>query len=84
MQTTLEQLKQWLDGAEVHNDSGLAGVAIHGATTDSRAVVPGNLFIALHGERFDAHDFLDQAVAIHITAAQIDLQLAATRKHFDG
>lgn len=30
--------------------------------TDSRAVVPGCLFVALEGERFDAHDFLQQAV----------------------
>ncbi len=29
-------------------------------TTDSRQVEPGNLFIALRGERFDAHGFLDQ------------------------
>lgn len=26
--------------------------------TDSRAVSPGDVFFALHGERFDAHDFL--------------------------
>ncbi|MCW5296754.1 UDP-N-acetylmuramoyl-tripeptide--D-alanyl-D-alanine ligase [Herbaspirillum lusitanum] len=71
MQTTLEQLKQWLDGATVHNDAGaLADVSINGATTDSRAVVPGNLFIALRGERFDAHDFLD-AVAAQGAAAVV-------------
>jgi UDP-N-acetylmuramoyl-tripeptide--D-alanyl-D-alanine ligase len=26
--------------------------------TDSRTVEPGDLFVALKGERFDAHDFL--------------------------
>jgi UDP-N-acetylmuramoyl-tripeptide--D-alanyl-D-alanine ligase len=31
--------------------------------TDSRAVKPGNLFVALKGERFDAHAFLGQAAA---------------------
>lgn len=30
-------------------------------TTDSRALKPGDLFVALVGERFDAHDFLAQA-----------------------
>ena len=46
-----------------------------GVSTDSRSLVPGNLFIALRGERFDAHDFLDQvagraaAVIIDRTAA---------------
>lgn len=30
--------------------------------TDSRTVAPGDLFVALRGEKFDAHDFLSQAV----------------------
>lgn len=30
--------------------------------TDSRHLVPGCLFVALRGERFDAHDFLGQAL----------------------
>ncbi|MFZ1899933.1 MAG: Mur ligase family protein, partial [Azonexus sp.] len=37
--------------------------AISGVSTDTRAVAAGQLFVALRGERFDAHDFLDQAVA---------------------
>ncbi len=31
--------------------------------TDSRAIEPGDLFVALRGERFDGHDFLSEAVA---------------------
>jgi UDP-N-acetylmuramyl tripeptide synthase len=31
--------------------------------TDSRTVEPGDLFVALKGERFDAHDFLADVVA---------------------
>ena len=30
--------------------------------TDSRQIVPGCLFVALEGEKFDAHEFLQQAV----------------------
>ena len=30
--------------------------------TDTRAIAPGDWFLALKGERFDAHDFLDAAV----------------------
>jgi UDP-N-acetylmuramoyl-tripeptide--D-alanyl-D-alanine ligase len=33
------------------------------AWTDTRTIAPGDLFVALVGERFDAHDFLRQAVA---------------------
>jgi UDP-N-acetylmuramoyl-tripeptide--D-alanyl-D-alanine ligase len=32
-------------------------------STDTRTIAPGSLFIALRGDRFDAHDFLDRAVA---------------------
>lgn len=36
--------------------------ALSGISTDTRAIQPGNCFVALAGDRFDAHDFLDQAV----------------------
>jgi len=31
-------------------------------STDSRMIEPGDTFVALHGERFDGHDFAAQAV----------------------
>jgi UDP-N-acetylmuramoyl-tripeptide--D-alanyl-D-alanine ligase len=33
-------------------------ISFIGVSTDTRSVVPGNLFVALKGERFDAHDFV--------------------------
>ena len=36
-------------------------VAFAGVTTDSRHVRPGELFVALRGERHDAHDYVAQA-----------------------
>ncbi|MCU0484396.1 MAG: UDP-N-acetylmuramoyl-tripeptide--D-alanyl-D-alanine ligase [Chloroflexi bacterium] len=36
---------------------------VRGAAVDSRLVEPGNLFVALRGERTDGHRFLGQAVA---------------------
>jgi UDP-N-acetylmuramoyl-tripeptide--D-alanyl-D-alanine ligase len=38
-----------------------ADLAIDSVSTDTRAIGPDQLFVALAGERFDAHDFLDQA-----------------------
>ena len=38
--------------------SGAPGCVLRGISTDSRTIVPGNLFVALTGEKFDGHDFL--------------------------
>ncbi len=40
-------------------------------STDTRHLVPDTLFIALKGNKFDAHDFLDQAHAGGATAAVV-------------
>jgi UDP-N-acetylmuramoyl-tripeptide--D-alanyl-D-alanine ligase len=32
-----------------------------GVSTDTRTLVRGDIFVALRGERFDGHDFLQQA-----------------------
>ncbi len=37
--------------------------SVLGVCTDTRALLAGNAFVALSGERFDGHRFLDQAVA---------------------
>ena len=39
-----------------------ADVALDGVSTDTRAIAAGQLFIALRGDNFDAHDFLAPAV----------------------
>ena len=35
---------------------------LSGISTDSRNLSPGSLFVPLHGEHFDGHDYLSQAV----------------------
>ncbi len=39
------------------------GAAVLGAAADSRRVVPGDLYVAIAGERVDGHDFADAARA---------------------
>ena len=34
---------------------------VPGVSTDTRSVAPGQLFVALSGEKFDGHDYLEQA-----------------------
>jgi UDP-N-acetylmuramoyl-tripeptide--D-alanyl-D-alanine ligase len=48
-----------LAGGELAGDPALA---ITGVVTDSRAVAPGNLYVALKGERHDGQVFVPQAV----------------------
>ena len=45
--------------------------------SDSRAVVPGQLFVALRGEHFDGHDFVAAAAAAGAAAALVDEAAAA-------
>ena len=53
----VEQTAAVLQGATC---AGNLRASWEGVSTDSRQIDPGNLFIALRGERFDAHGFLDQ------------------------
>jgi UDP-N-acetylmuramoyl-tripeptide--D-alanyl-D-alanine ligase len=50
---------------------GDGNVTCCGVSTDSRTVRAGNLFIALKGETFDGHDFLDAAVNVGASAVLV-------------
>ena len=54
----LGQAANWLQGARLVGASDLKVMRVH---TDSRTVEPGDLFLALKGERFDANDLLQDA-----------------------
>jgi UDP-N-acetylmuramoyl-tripeptide--D-alanyl-D-alanine ligase len=43
---------------------------------DARQAAPGDLFIALRGERFDGHDFVGDAAAAGVTAALVSREWA--------
>lgn len=58
MNWLLSQVATAVNGRLIGADPALTGVS-----TDTRAIGRGQLFVALRGEHFDAHDFLAQAVA---------------------
>lgn len=58
MNGLLSQVARDVQGRMIGTD-----VTVDGVLTDTRAIAQGTLFVALAGERFDAHDFLEQAVA---------------------
>ncbi|VEB45757.1 UDP-N-acetylmuramoyl-tripeptide--D-alanyl-D-alanine ligase [Chromobacterium violaceum] len=55
---TLSQAARFAQGRLVGTDGEVSRVI-----TDSRLAQPGDLFVALKGERFDAHDFVAEVVA---------------------
>ncbi|MDB5983535.1 MAG: UDP-N-acetylmuramoyl-tripeptide--D-alanyl-D-alanine ligase [Pseudomonas sp.] len=47
----------------------------NGVSIDSRAIVPGQLFIALTGPRFDGHDYLDEVAAKGAVGALVEREV---------
>ena len=78
MTMTLQQAWAWIAAlvpqARLVGDGALPIARVH---TDTRTLQPGDLFVALKGERFDAHDFLPQARAAGAVAAVAHGGLAA-------
>jgi UDP-N-acetylmuramoyl-tripeptide--D-alanyl-D-alanine ligase len=66
MNLSLMQIAQWTRSLSLHGDTGLTIQRVH---TDSRTVQAGDLFVALKGDRFDAHDFLAQVAGQGARAA---------------
>jgi UDP-N-acetylmuramoyl-tripeptide--D-alanyl-D-alanine ligase len=81
---TLTELQQPLEAVLRGSDGEIAGV-----TTDSRQAGPGDLFVALRGDRFDGHDFVaqvaDAGAAALLVSREVDtavscLQVADTER----
>lgn len=66
MAARLSRLSEWTGGS-LHGQD----VRCIGVSTDSRSVAPGQLFIALPGERVDGHDFVATAQAAGAAAALV-------------
>ncbi|KLU27551.1 UDP-N-acetylmuramoyl-tripeptide--D-alanyl-D-alanine ligase [Caballeronia mineralivorans PML1(12)] len=65
---TLREAALEIPGAIVIGDE---NVAFDRVSTDSRTAGPGDLFIAIKGDRFDAHNFLPQVAQRGIAAALV-------------
>ncbi len=67
MKSSLSEIKPWLSGAYLPADASFDGVS-----TNSKTVQAGNLFFALRGELFDAHDFIDEVTAAGAAAVIVE------------
>ncbi|MFM6996219.1 MAG: UDP-N-acetylmuramoyl-tripeptide--D-alanyl-D-alanine ligase [Limnohabitans sp.] len=63
MQLTLAQAMQALPQARLQAAADPSALRIQRVHTDTRTLQPGDLFVALRGERFDANAFIAQAAA---------------------
>ena len=71
MKLTLEQIARW-SAAEIHaGGATVESIAATGYSIDSRTLKPGDLFFAIHGERFDGHDFVAAALERGACAAVV-------------
>lgn len=72
--TDLQQAAGWIAGARIEGDAARQFTRVH---TDSRTVEPGDLFVALRGERFDAHDFIADVAARGAAAVLVERDVDA-------
>ncbi|MCW2477814.1 UDP-N-acetylmuramoyl-tripeptide--D-alanyl-D-alanine ligase [Candidatus Symbiopectobacterium sp. NZEC135] len=70
IRVTLQQLATALNATLLGED-----VAVETVCTDTRKLTPGCLFIALRGEKFDAHDYAHQAVRAGAAALLVSKHL---------
>ena len=66
----------WLSAGRLYGDG---AVRMGGVSTDTRRIAPGDLFVALRGERFDAHDFVGQAQRAGAAAVLFDRWVPGVR-----
>ena len=55
-----------------------AEAVVTGVQIDSRRVKPGDLFIAIKGEKVDGHDFIDMAAGLGASAALVERPVRAS------
>lgn len=67
----LSELTDALNGRLLMADATFDGVSI-----DSRAIKPGQLFIALTGPRFDGHDYLNDVASLGAAGALVEREVA--------
>src|SRR4051794_25841553 len=72
---TVSQIAQL---AEASLLSGDGTVVINKVSTDSRTIKPGELFVALRGENFEGHDFVEASAKAGAGGALVDLNWAGS------
>jgi UDP-N-acetylmuramoyl-tripeptide--D-alanyl-D-alanine ligase len=70
MKLSLDQIAEWT-GAQLAIPHNAPACETTGYSIDTRTLAPGDLFFAIRGERFDAHDFVGDALSRGACAAVV-------------
>jgi UDP-N-acetylmuramoyl-tripeptide--D-alanyl-D-alanine ligase len=73
--TKLEQIAEFAGATLVSGD---ADISVQKVSTDSRTTKRGDLFVALRGEKFDGHKFVEAAAETGAAGAIVDLNWKGT------
>lgn len=76
---SVQELSDWIQPSTLHFEDNTVSQArdrlqnsVAGISTDTRSITPGDVFLALRGDRFDGHTFVAQAIAQGAIAAIVD------------
>lgn len=78
--TSLKQIAEWAGGRLIQ---GRASDTVSVVSTDSRSLSGGELFVALKGDRFNGHKFIDQAAEAGVAAIMVS-ELPLASESFEG
>ncbi len=76
MEISLQEIAAFL-GAQVVGD--VANIVVRNVSTDSRTLRPGDLFVALRGTAFDAHQFVPEVALAGACAAVVHHEVQVPR-----
>ncbi len=80
---TVQEILDAVCGSELHRSGSFSySSEISSITTDTRTIQPDSLFLALKGDRFDGHDFLDNAVKLGAVVLCVNANYARGRASF--
>ena len=66
---TNHQAQSWTQGSLIQ---GSPETLLSGVSINTRTLSPGDLFIAIHGPKNDAHSFIDQAIVAGAAAVMVN------------
>ncbi|MEN8135973.1 MAG: UDP-N-acetylmuramoyl-L-alanyl-D-glutamate--2,6-diaminopimelate ligase [Thermodesulfobacteriota bacterium] len=78
---TTKTLQELISGTDIEVAPADLNLQINGIEADSRKCGPGKLFVAVKGDTFDGHDFLEKSVDLGCVAVVVEQKLSAATFH---